>query len=339
MWAAYAGSVSNDPASDLGWSATGMSSLIARRARSIEITRCDSDIRCDGAHRRVLTIDVASMAYARVLANGNVDPLINYFGCDIRFQHALDKFAPDVNGENKVSGQIVRGDVLAVEFDGTYGGSKWSPSMEALFPKDAVPTKVLFDTRQGNGGYAFNSETVVSLIRSSIEPVGNLLLPRGAWDTPDLTALIKASRICYDAPGGSYACLFSDVYFNEGSKAVASGARVVFLNTANVSANDFLARLVKGRSNQKIMAPNPTSGAYGSIAGTPPMAIGWGGGSMQMQDTLFAPSFAALSSTTKFESGSGVQPDMVVAETMSDAIRDRDTMVEAAHAWLAGGGE
>jgi len=331
----HAYTLPNDPGAELGWSATAMSALIGRRASTIEITRCDSDTRCDGTHKQVLTIDVASRVYDSIRKTGDVGPLPNYFGCDIRFQHAIDKFAPDVNGENKINGQIVKGDVLAIEFDGTYGRSKWSPSMRAFFPESAPPTKVLFDTRQGNGGHLNNPETVVDLIRAPTEPIGGLLLPRAAWDGTDIAALLKAARPCYDSPSGSYACLFADVYFNEATP-VAASARVAFLNTANVSANDFLARFVKGRSNLRIFAPNPTSGAFGSIAGIPPLLVGWDGGSLQMQDSLFGASYDALGAA-KFESGTGVQPDVVMAQTMSDAMRDRDTMIDAAHAWLAGG--
>ena len=94
--------------------------------------------------------------------------------------------------------------------------------------------------------------------------------------------------------------------------------------------------MVKGRPNLRIYAPGPTSGAFGSIAGIPPMVVGWYGGSLQMQDSRWGEDADALAKAP-WESGTGVQPDVVMAQTMSDAMRDRDTMIEAAHAWLRGG--
>jgi hypothetical protein len=336
VWGGLASSLPNDPGADLGWSAQGLSWLLEKRASTIQITRCLSDVRCDGAYRRVLEVPVGDPIYRKIRGTGSIGPLPNYFWCDVRFQQALDRFAPNVRGENTVSGQVVRGDVLAVHFDGTYGAEKWTPSMQALFPPSAPPAKVLFDTRQGNGGYGFNAETVVNLIRPKAQPVANLTLPIGAWDGTTPAALIKAVQPCIDAPGGSFACAFADAYSNAIEKPVGGDARVAFLNTADVSANDFLARLVKGRARQRIFGPGPTSGAFGSVSQLPGFLVGWGGGSLQMQDALFGDRFDALGAAA-WESGRGVAPDVVAAQRMSDAIADRDTLIEAAHAFLATG--
>lgn len=337
VWGTHASALPNDPGADLGWAATGLAWLIEKRASTIEITRCKSATSCEGADCEVLVVDVAKPLFERIRGTGSIGALPGYFGCDIRFQEALTKFAPNVRGENTVSGEIVRGDVLAIHFDGTYGSEKWSPSMRALFPADAPPKKVLFDTRQGNGGYGFNAETVIDLIRAKTEPIGNLIAPVGAWDGASVSSIMTASKPCYDAPGSSYACLFTDTWFNAKPETIAADARVVFLNTADVSANDFLARLAKGRANQAIFAPCPTSGAFGSVSSIPSLLVGWGGGRIQMQDALFGPTWGSLAGAS-WESGKGVAPDVVVAQTMSDALLDRDTMIEAAHAFLAGAG-
>jgi hypothetical protein len=335
VWTGLAGSLPNDPGADLGWSAQGLSWLLEKRASTIEVTRCVPDTDCKGANKKVLTVPVGEPLYEKIKGTGSIGPLPGYFWCDVHFQYALDKFAPNVRGENTVSGQIVRGDVLSIHFDGTYGLEKWSPSMEALFDPAKPPTKVLFDTRQGNGGYGFNSETVVNLLR----PVGDIAdvsLPIGGWDGATNAALLKAMQPCILNPGGSYVCGFADAFTPKNDAPVGGNARVAFLTTADVSANDYLARLVKGRSNLKIIGPGPTSGAFGSVSQIPSFLMGWGGGSLQMQDALFASSFDALGTAT-FESGKGVAPDLVEAQKMSDALKNRDTLVEAAHAWLAGG--
>lgn len=333
VWAANASSVPSDPAADLGWSATGLAAAIAKRASTIEITRCDSDARCDGGHRRVLTIDVAGPAYARLVATGALETP-GAVGCPIRFQNSIEQFAPRVRGEDTVSGQVVRGDVLAVQFDGTYGASQWSPSMEALFA-GAPPTKVLFDTRQGNGGYSFNAETVARLIRSSSDPIGYVDLTIGDWQGKlDFASVAPTYDRCAGSGNGAV-CIFTSNWFLDEPAPIAGGARVAFLGAADVSANDYLARMVQGRQNQRVFAPCPTSGAFGSISSIPPMLQGWYGGSVQMQDSRWASTLGGLS-TAPWQSGLGVAPDEVIAQRMSDAIDDRDTMVEAAHAWLRG---
>ena len=337
VWNGLAGSLPNDPGADLGWSAQGLSWLIEKRAASIQITRCLSDSNCTGANKQVLEVPVGEPVYQKIKGTGSIGSLAGYFWCDLHFQYPIDKFAPDVRGENKVSGQIVRGDVLAIHFDGTYGAEKWSPSMEALFDPAKPPKKVLFDTRQGNGGYGFNAETVVDLLRPRDQPIANVALPIGGWDGATNATLLKAAQPCIDGVP-TYACYFADSYSTRRDAPVGKDARVAFLNTADVSANDFLSRLVKGRTNLKLYAPCPTSGAYGSVASLPGFLVGWGGGSLQMQDTLFGAAFADMA-TASWESGKGVYPDVLGAQRMSDAKRDKDTLIEAAHAWLAGGAD
>lgn len=336
VWGGLSGSLPNDPGADLGWSAQGLSWLLEKRASTIQITRCLSATNCSGTNKVVMEVPVGEPLYQRIRGTGSIGPLPGYFWCDIHFKYALDKFAPDVRGENKVSGQIVRGDVLSIHFDGTVGQEKWSPSMRALFDPAKPPTKVLFDTRQGNGGYGFNSETVVDLLRPRSQPIAQVLLPIGSWEGSSKSTLLDLASPCIENPGSSYVCGFADVYSTKVEAPIAENARVAFLNTADVSANDFLAKLVKGRKNLKIYGPGPTSGAYGSVSGVPAFLVGWGGGSMQMQDSLFASDFASLNDAP-FESGKGVPPDVLAAERMSDAILDRDTMVEAAFSWLATG--
>ncbi len=336
QWAPRAGSTPNDPSADLGWSAQGLSWMLEKRAKTVEITRCAAADRCTGADRTVLTVNVADPMYDKVKGTGSLGSLPGYFWCSIRFKNAIDKFAPGVPSENTVSGQVVRGDVLAVQFDGTYGIEEWSPSMRKLF-EGAPRTKVLFDTRQGNGGHGFNAQTVVDLLRPKSQPIAQLLLPSAGWDgAGTITSLLAAYDGCLTSgSGSSYTCLFGDHYSTEEPTPVAGGARVAFLNLADVSANDFLARLVKGRTNLKLYGL-PTSGAFGSVSSVPPMLAGWGGGSIQMQDSVFSADPSGWPSAA-FESGKGVPPDVVGAQRMSDALLGKDTLLEAAHAWLAGG--
>jgi hypothetical protein len=112
-----------------------------------------------------------------------------------------------------------------------------------------------------------------------------------------------------------------------------TGARVAWLQAADVSANDYLAALVQGRANQRVFGPGPTSGSYGTISSIAPLLLGWHGGSIQMTDSLWADTPTSLANQS-FRSGVGVPPDEVVAQKMSDAMNNIDTMLAAARAWL-----
>jgi hypothetical protein len=57
------------------------------------------------------------------------------------------------------------------------------------------------------------------------------------------------------------------------------------------------------------------------------------GGSLQVQDSIFRAS--ANDQNVDFQTAHGVPPDQIVLEKQSDAVRDVDTIVEAARAWLS----
>ena len=93
VWGGLAGSLPNDPAADLGWSAQGLSWLLEKRASTIQITRCLSDVRCDGDFRQTMTIEIGQPIFEKTFGTGSIGSLEGYFGCDIRFQDSIDTFA------------------------------------------------------------------------------------------------------------------------------------------------------------------------------------------------------------------------------------------------------
>jgi len=120
------------------------------------------------------------------------------------------------------------------------------------------------------------------------------------------------------------------------SEAAPPGAttKIAWLNTRDVSANDFMPRLLKARTGFQIFAPHPTSGAFGAVLSVAPVATGWSGRSIQIQDARFAASIDDLPSA-RWESGNGVEPDVVVVQKLSDSLAGVDTIVKTATAWLA----
>jgi hypothetical protein len=303
---------------------------------------------------------VAGPAWKNLQGTGLVgsenDP--NVIPCSVRFQPAVTNMAMG-GGGNTVNTQTIWNDVSALQFDGTLADfTTWEQQVLPAFANS--PTKVLFDVRQGDGGYAENSEMIAEEIRPKSEPIGEIGFPVASWDGSDtvsgLVSMLQAVKPSCETPGAisnpkASACDFIDGdyfigdYYPQVSVQEPSstplqsfspgglGARVVWLQAADVSANDYLAALVQGRDNQRVFAPGPTSGSYGTISSIAAPLLGWHGGSIQMTDSVWASSPSAMKSQP-FRSGTGVAPDEIIAQKMSDAMNGVDTMLAAAQAWL-----
>ena len=363
----YSPGVPADPGADFAWAASYVAWMISHRASTLEITRCAPGTDCTGADRTVLDIDVAGPAWKNLSGTGLVgnENDDNVLQCVERFQNTLTP-TPAGNQGDVVTTGTVFGDITALQFDGTATDfAVWQAQVLPAFANNSPPTKVLFDVRQGNGGYAEDSEFIVEEIRDKSQPVGVVGFPVASWDGSDtvsglLAVLASASPSCEQTSMStmqSAPCelvvedyFLGDWYQQAGflEKLISPGtpvkaftpggigARVAWLQAADVSANDYLAALAQGRTNQRVFAPGPTSGSYGTISSIAPLLMGWHGGSIQMSDSLWGANVTALNHSS-FRSGVGVPPDEVVAETMSDAMNGVDTMITAARNWLNAG--
>ncbi len=365
VYLTYSPGVPADPGADLAWSAPSVGWMISHRASTVEITRCALAGACTGNNKTVLQVDVAGPTWKNIKGTGSMgnenDP--NLLDCDVRFHDAVTVQSGSGGYANTVSTQTIWNDVLGVQFDGTMADfATWEQQVVPPFSTTPSPTKVLFDVRQGNGGYAENAELIAEEIRSKSQPVGQIDFPVATWDGSATAASLidlatSASPSCESPTSSAPECSFIIGYYFLGDWLSQAGyaekqvspstpltaftpggldARVAWLQAADVSANDYLAALVEGRSNQRVFAPGPTSGAFGTISSVAPLLLGWHGGSIQMTDSIWGPSPSTLA-TKPFRSGMGVMPDEIVAEKMSDAIKGVDTMLEAARAWLESG--
>jgi hypothetical protein len=157
VYLTYATGVPSDPGADLAWAAASVAWMISHRASTLEVTRCASATECTGSNRSVLQIDVAGPAWRNLQGTGLLgneqDP--NLLGCTERFRNALTNLPTSTSGSDTVTTQTIWGDVLGVQFDGTLADfAAWEGSFLAAFSANPSPTKILFDVRQGNGGYA-----------------------------------------------------------------------------------------------------------------------------------------------------------------------------------------
>ncbi|AKV03419.1 hypothetical protein AKJ09_10082 [Labilithrix luteola] len=335
VWPYNATAFPNDPRSDWGPVANSLSRLMAMRASNVTIARCASSKSCADGERETMTIDLASVLYKGVV-EGVPDGISQSLYCTPRFSETVaNGCGPDGSGEDPIcTGPGTVGETR-IQFDGFVGQNKWKTSFTTIF--SASPTAVMMDARSGHGGYYDALEHLYNLLRGTSEPAGVMSLGRGTFDMTDPTWLFTRLGGCteqtasnqWECYQGNGVGFFSTVAAPPGEKT-----RIAWLNTSDVSANDFMPRLLKGRSRVQIFGPHPTSGAFGAITSLPSLWTGWAGGSLQVQDSRFAGDLEGAEAA-RWESGHGVEPDVVVAQKLSDAISGVDTIVQTATAWLA----
>ncbi len=324
----------NDARSDFGDYAENLSVAITTRAKEITITRCASATSCTGDDKREIVIPIAEKVFPHIVEHGGWGEDIEYFGCSPRFRDSVADFdEPSSSGsyEDLVTPRTVDG-IVNVQFDGFSGQDGWKGKFTTVF--NDKPAMVLMDARQGNGGTGDNVEHLLGLMRGRDERIGFITVVNGTYDDPSPASLFTIYRDCVGGDAsGFFSCFGAWGFFSETDAPVGSKSKIAWLNTVDVSANDYMPRLLKGRSALKIFAPHPTSGAFGAITSFSSFMPGFSGGSIQYQDSRFAATYDDFA-TVRWESGHGVEPDVVVMQKVSDAIAGKDTMLETARAWL-----
>jgi hypothetical protein len=338
-WPSFTYIIPNDPSADWGASAMALAALVSKRASTLTFTRCASKSSCTGNSRQEITIDIGDRAYDLV-KGGKVEfdelgKVKGAFDCSARFTNSVLPLASAPSGQDAVSVMVGSGGETRIQFDGFAGGPEWEAKFDQAF--SSKPANVIVDARVGTGGQLSEARYLLNLFRSSSDPLMALVLGRGEYDDADPPWLFDVAGACVDGTEDTGTCSilrernFSPVTVDP----PGASARVAWLDTADVSANDLIARALKGRANFRIFAPHPTNGAFGAILSLPALSPNWGGGSIQIQDARFGTTLQALR-TARWESGYGVAPDDVVVEKLSDALGGIDTILETALAWVTG---
>ena len=132
--------------------------------------------------------------------------------------------------------------------------------------------------------------------------------------------------------GNSFRWVLGDVA--GGTRGNAAGSKLAVLNSVDVSGNDYLSRLITERAEgeTRIFGPSDTFGAFGVIWSLAGHVGEFSGGSFQVHDTLFLQSVS--DTNTDFVTSFGIPVDEVVRQKQSDAVLGKDTLIEAARAWL-----
>lgn len=249
--------------------------------------------------------------------------------CDFRFarlDNAPDERTYGFAGYTDIGGTSV---ILFNGFprpDTGDGQSGWLVTLSEVL--STTPTKVLFDQRWGTGGSPAALTELHELLLRASDPdlFGETIPPSGdELSLEERERLRQCSRSC-----GMYA-EFRDKPDVDGP---ASEARIAYLNSYDVSANDFFAaRLAARPGRTRSFGPARTFGAFGFACQFPPHLPGERGVGYQCTDTLFFEA-GVDEDAAMFSSGTGVPSDERVLQRQSDLLLGVDTAREAALQWL-----
>lgn len=306
--------VSADLAEALGGPFWG-GGLILRFAKTITVLRCDAaEGKCGD---QVETIEVAS------LTEGGGQDVI----CDNRPFYHLQSGNPPPNHavfydffSGKIAGTTDEEAIFGLVWDTLYGGGDpngyVNGKLEGLIATwKASARGVLLDHRAGNGGTLDSPALLTTLVRPP-ETLGVVLMPIeiGGWSGP---ASLEEGQ-----------AVFSD-FEKKSPYEVGSAGHDPLLPVALVvhrdgSASDYLPLGMKGAPKTRIFGPHATAGAFSTFVnfayhGAFEMQIASG-------DTVTSDGFAWI--------GHGVEPDEVVPQRQSDLLAGKDSLHEAALAWL-----
>ncbi len=323
----------SDPASDPAYLALDLPGLLSTRATTLVFERCASAVDCSAPTR--ITVPVAQPLRTATLMEGHIQRVIEPFACDGRFSNSVPTIAPDPEDGGDAVSYAQVGEVMTLQFNGVSGEDAWDQAVGAALAN--TPQYVLVDTRLGNGGYLQRVQFLVGQLRDQSSPRVGLGVAR-PWHALDPEGFFDQFYPCLDGasedPLGLDACAVSLGLETPVTTAPAGGAKVAWLHTADISGNDYAPIMLQGRGNFRIFGPHATAGAFGAVAGLAPLLPNdYSGGSVQIHDTRFANSRAALS-TTPYQSGVGVPPDEVCLQKLSDSLNATDTMLARARAWL-----
>ncbi len=336
----YRDTLPNDPRSEPAGRALFLATALGKYASTAELSSCDATGACTKK-----TLDVGALTFAIATGKGPSGATAGTRRCMGRFTDAVSTWtaADDALLYDLAAFESVGG-VASVEMDGFHPAADdadralpyptWqTPWTQALTSGEPL----LVDARYGHGGYVSLIRFVTHQIRGPASPYSMLAMPRGEWDdidpawttSPGLAACVGTSNVAPDLCG--WATSLNDA--SPTTTPVAAGVKIAWVDGYDVSANDITPRDLQGAPNVVVFGGLPTTGAYGEISELPPLAAGWTTGAIQVTDARFGSSFDAAVASP-WASGTGVVPDQVVLQKVSDLLAGTDTVLAAARAWL-----
>lgn len=296
-----------------------LNELIERHATTITVVHCHASTQsCDSTPQ---TLRVADLPV--VSSKDNPDMVV----CDNRPFAELNGEPADHDLGNDftkpaivVQGPLIdptpSDNIYGVVWDSLLGNGKNMPVDQALtsaVQHFAASRGALLDHREGYGGTAQTANILISFARMPYTPfIGDVRTradDEGPVDAAAAAALFNHYKSQYDVFG---------------SASAHTDIPVALLTTWDVSASDYLLKIMKGGPDVRLFGPGPSMGAFGTFMQYSLWGVmHW---SVSIEDSI-APDGTLL--TTH-----GVLPDQIVVPTESDLLAGKDTVEAAALAWL-----
>jgi len=294
--------------------------VIVRHAKSITVVHCDaSQGTCDD---KTDTIELSSIkevdaADSPALVGCDNRPFYEVAGApaDHRFGNGFYDPAIIVEGQvlDTTNAEEIQGLIWNTLLGGTSQNDPVTQALDSAVQAFQQARGVLLDHREGHGGDAPTANILISFARKPYTPFIGYVRTRANDEGPS------------DAAAG--ADLFNryqsqnDVF---GSNKAHTDVPVALLTTWDVSASDYLPKIMKGGPKVRLFGPGPSMGAFGTFMQYSEWGVlRW---SIGIEDAI-APDGTTLCTH-------GVDPDVVVKPKQSDLLAGRDTVVQTALAWV-----
>jgi hypothetical protein len=315
-WGAF---IATDPdvyaeyAERLGGPSWNGDALILQFATTFTVLRCDQTTgTCSDTPE---TIRVADLG----IAGSDPDIL-----CDNRPFYHLGANGPDPTKHDvSNTGTVYQGPIEGTTPAEAIYGMTWDDldETQGAILKSAVATwkttahGVILDHRAGNGGIIDVAPILSTLVRPIDEvAVLRLPIPIAGYDGPDTTAEGLAI----------FAQFMNSTPFTAGAGNFDAALPVALITHRDGSASDFMPFTLQGSALVRLFGPHETAGAFSTFD----TFDWWGGLSFQFG------SGDTITSAGEAHIGQGVMPDQIVLEKQSDLLAGKDSVFEAALAWV-----
>ena len=296
--------------------ASTLRATISRFARTIDVVRCDAGTGSCGAVER-LAIDELPM-------DAPSTPVDNVV-CDNRpLRHLPGAPADHAIGEAIYRGLVIGADpaekVYGMEWESlmTLGNDALGGELEAAVASWRADARgVILDHRTGNGGTIVGPQILWSF--GVPQHASDHYVDRAGAE--DELPAIEDGKAIFDAAVAAGTVGYA------GTANPNTKVPVALLLTQDVSASDWLPLGMKGAPSTKLFAPFQTNGGFSTR-----YSFGYwlGLGYVVAVGDTFVPDGST-------HNGRGVEPDVVVLPKQSDLLAGKDTVFEAALAWVRGG--
>jgi hypothetical protein len=287
---------------------------ISRYAGSIQVIHCDP---ASGTCGAVQTIALDS------LPSDPAGAMPDIVTCDNRpLRHVPGAPADHAIGDTVYQGVVDESgpgeDIYGMEWESLYttnGSDGVAPDLNAAVTTwQSSARGVILDHRTGVGGTILAPEIL-----------WNFAIQTHADDVyVDRTFAEEEQPSTADAMARFQAALGTSAMQYVGSNSPNTAVPVALLTTEDVSASDWLAQGMKGGANTRVFAPFQTNGGFSTR-----YAFGYW---LSLSYVMAVGDDILADGTT--HNGHGVQPDVVVLPKQSDLLAGKDSVFEAAIAWV-----